>query len=323
MEIFILCLKQMLMMATLILIGYIIRKKDVVPPNSYIILSRCETYIFTPALSFYTMLNNCNLQTFKANYKLMLYGTAVVLIALVIAYPLSKIFVKNSNKSDALRYQRNIYKYALVFANHGFVGNFVVLGVFGEEMFFKYSLFTFVPNVVTCLWGLYVLIPKDRGAGLLKNLKKGLLTPPLIAYTLGMVVGLLGLKAYMPDFIMNACNTAGNCMGPVAMVLAGVVIGGYSIKAMLKNKMVYLVSLFRLIIIPAVFVGVLKLINVPYEITLAALIFLACPLGMNTIVYPAAYGGDTRTGAAMTMISSVFSVVTIPIMYYLFMVLIP
>jgi len=49
-----------------------------------------------------------------------------------------------------------------------------------------------------------------------------------------------------------------------------------------------------------------------------ALIVFGTPLGLNTIVYPAAYGGDTRTGASMTMISTVFSVITIPLMYLIF-----
>ena len=44
------------------------------------------------------------------------------------------------------------------------------------------------------------------------------------------------------------------------------------------------------------------------------------PLGLNTIVYPAAYGGDTKTGASMTMISHVLSVITIPLMYLVFIV---
>ena len=43
-------------------------------------------------------------------------------------------------------------------------------------------------------------------------------------------------------------------------------------------------------------------------------------LGLNTIVYPAAYGGDTKTGASMAMISHVLSVITIPLMYLVFIV---
>ena len=47
----------------------------------------------------------------------------------------------------------------------------------------------------------------------------------------------------------------------------------------------------------------------------------ATPMGLNTIVFPAAYGGDTETGASMAMISHTLSVVTIPLMYLVFVVL--
>jgi predicted permease len=49
-----------------------------------------------------------------------------------------------------------------------------------------------------------------------------------------------------------------------------------------------------------------------------ALIFVGTPLGLNSIVYPATYGGDTQTGASMASISHTLSVITIPMMYYLF-----
>ena len=49
------------------------------------------------------------------------------------------------------------------------------------------------------------------------------------------------------------------------------------------------------------------------------LIAFATPLELNTIVYPAAYGGNTKTGAAMAMISHTLSVVNLPLMYLILM----
>ena len=47
------------------------------------------------------------------------------------------------------------------------------------------------------------------------------------------------------------------------------------------------------------------------------LIAFGTPLGLNTVVFPAAYGGDTSTGASMAMISHTLCVITIPLMYAL------
>ena len=197
------------------------------------------------------------------------------------------------------------------------MGNFLVLGVWGEDMFFKYSLFTFVLSIFCYGWGLYVLIPKEHNAGLLKNLKKGLLTPPFLGLVAGILIGLLDLTKYFPDFVMSALDNAGKCQGPAAMILAGFVIGGYNFKELISDKKVYIASFLRLVVIPAFMVLILKLTGTSEEILILSLIAFATPLGLNTIVYPAAYGGDTKPGAAMAMISHVLSVVTIPVMYLL------
>ena len=52
-----------------------------------------------------------------------------------------------------------------------------------------------------------------------------------------------------------------------------------------------------------------------------ALIAFATPPVLNTIVYPSAYGGEKKTGASMAMISHTLSVITIPLMYLIFIVL--
>ncbi len=311
----------MLMMFFLIVVGFILRKKCLLPDNAHTVMSKLETFIFVPALSLFTLMTKCTVQTFADNAELILYGLVITLAAVAMAYLLSRFFVRDWKESPAAAYQRNVYKYALTFGNYGFMGNFIVLGVFGSDMFYKYSLFTFLVMVICNSWGLYILIPKDQNAGLLHNLKKGLLTPPILALVIGTVLGLLSAKQYVPTFMLNALENASKCQGPVAMVLAGFVIGGYDFKSLLTNKKVYVATALRLVVIPAVLMLILKAIGTGDEIMTLALIAFATPLGLNTIVFPAAYGGDPKTGASMAMISHTLSVVTIPLMYLLFIVI--
>lgn len=321
MDIFFLTLKQMLVMFSLILVGYLLRKKRILPDNAYITMAKMETYIFVPALSLFTQMTKCTVKTFAENSSLILYGAVIVLTAIAAAYPLSRLFVRNHASSPEAAYQRNIYKYALTFGNYGFMGNFIILGVWGNDFFYKYSLFCLIIAIMCSGWGLYILIPKDQNVSVLENLKKGLVTPPMIALLAGMAIGLLNLGQFIPDFLLTTLDNAGACQGPVAMVLAGFVIGGYNFKELLQNKKVYAATAMRLVVIPAALMLLLKLLGTSDEIMTLALICFATPLGLNTIVYPSAYGGDTKTGASMTMISHTLSVLTIPLMYLLFIVL--
>ena len=318
MDIFLLTLRQMLMMFFLIMVGFLLRKKCLLPDNAHTTMSKLETFVFVPALTLFNQITKCTVKTFTENSALILYGLILVLCALALSFPLSRLFIRNAGQSASLTYQRSIYQYALTFSNFGFMGNFIILGVFGNDVLYQYSLFTFCLSLICNSWGLYMLIPKDQNASIWKNLKKGLTAPPIIALAIGMTLGLLDLRPYVPAFLMSAFENASKCQGPVAMVLAGFVIGGYPLKEMFTNKKVYAASALRLVIIPAVIMLVLKAIGTSDLIMTLALIAFSTPLGLNTIVYPAAYGGDTKTGASMAMVSHMLSVITIPLMYLLF-----
>jgi len=320
MEIFNLTLKQMLMMFSLISAGFLLRKTSKLPENSGTVMAKLETFIFVPALYLFTQMTKCTVETFTENASLILYGFVICLGSIVISYPLSRCFVRKESDSTESAYQRNIYKYAMTFGNYGFMGNFIILGVWGTDFFYKYSLFVFLVGVLCSSWGLYILIPKEKNASILDNLKKGFLTPPMIALIIGMLFGLLDLAQYVPEFLVSAFDSTGKCQGPVAMVLAGFVIGGYNFKALISNKKVYIASFLRLVVIPAVILLILRSIGASREVMILALVAFGTPLGLNTIVYPAAYGGETKTGASMTMISHTLSVITIPLMYLLFIV---
>ena len=306
----------MLMMFALMLVGFILKKKNILPDNSGTVMSRLETYVFSPALAFVTQIANCTVENFNKYSVFMLYSLLLGLLAIGIAYPLSYLFIRRAKGDSEKEALQKIYRYAMTFGNFGFMGNFLVLGVWGSEMLFKYTMFTFPISVLCYGWGIPLLIPKD-GRGIKATLKS-IFNPPMLGLVLGTILGLLGVGKYMPDFLSKALDAAADCMGPVAMILAGFVIGGFEMKALINDKKVYVATLLRLIVIPSAITLLMKLVGAPLECTLFALICFATPLGLNTVVYPAAFGTDTKPGASMAMISPTLSVITIPLMYLIF-----
>ena len=111
------------------------------------------------------------------------------------------------------------------------------------------------------------------------------------------------------------------------MLVAGFTIANYPIKEILTKRKVYLATLLRLTLIPAILIGIVFLVKTALSSILGIfinnnplyLLFFASAsaIGLNTVVFPEAYGGDPKTGAAMAMISHTMCVVTIPLMYSL------
>lgn len=307
MDVFSATLNQMLVLFLFMALGFFLNKKKLLPMDDSVVLSKLETYLFVPCLVFSVFYKYCTVENFKQKSVYILYGTAIMAVSLVIGVFLAKVFAKD-------RYLRKIYTYSFAVANFSFMGNAVVLGVFGEEILFDYMIFTLPLNLYVYSIGTASLRPDEDGK---KISLKAFVNPIFIALLLGAVCGLCSLP--LPSFVTSAVSSAGACMSPLAMLLTGFVIGEYRLKTLASSKKVYLASLIRLILLPTVFMLVLIALKTDKAILRAALCATAMPLGLNTVVFPAAYGGDTTPGASMALISHLISVVTIPIMFAIFL----
>ncbi len=304
-EVFKSTLSPMLTMFVCIIIGYVLNKSKKTPENTATVLSKCENLFILPALVLNTFMKYCTVQSLKENYKLLLYASAVLAVAIVIAILLAGVFTKDE-------YTKNIYKYALTFGNYGFMGNAIVPMILGEEMLYKYLLFCLPLSAVVYSWGLVILAPKGE-----KKVPawKHMINPSNVSMVIGILFGLLGAGNHMPNFLVSAINNISGCMGPLAMVLTGFVIAQYNFVDLIKNGKVYIITFLRLIVFPLIFVYALHLFGAKKEIIMLTFIAFGTPLGLNTVVFPALYGGDTKTGASMAMISHTLCVITIPILY--------
>ncbi|MBQ8321255.1 MAG: AEC family transporter [Clostridia bacterium] len=317
-EAFITTLDPMLMLFSCIAIGYIIKKLGVLPDNSATVLAKLETNVIFPALSFVTMGRNCTPDTISTHIVNIVLATVVMLIAITIAVGLAPLFAKEKGM------ERGVYKYALAFANSGYVGDPLVLGMFGDAMLSYYKLYTFPLTIGIYTWGLNSLIPKSAGK---KNMWKDLLNPSIVGLVLGVIAGLTGAFNILPGFAVNTLDALKSCMGPLAMILAGFTVASYPFKEMITDKKVYIATVLRLIILPAVLIaalfGIKELANIALGLNIGNTVLFLCffavaaPLGLNTVVFPAAYDGNPKTGAGMAMISHTICVITIPLMYAL------
>lgn len=306
MQVFTATLNQMLVLFIFMALGFFLNKKQLLPLDDSVVLSKLETYAFVPCLVFSVFYKYCTVENFKQKWTYMLYGAAVMAVSLPIGIVLAKFFAKDG-------YLKKIYTYSFAVANFSFMGNAVVLGVFGERVLFDYMIFTLPLNLYVYSIGTASLIPTEKGG---KLSVKTFVNPIFIALILGAVCGLLSVP--LPKFITTAISSAGACMSPLAMLLTGFVIGEYSLKTLASDKKVYLASVIRLIILPSAFMAVLLLLKTDKDIIRVALCATAMPLGLNTVVFPAAYGGDTTPGAGMALVSHLISVITIPVMFSIF-----
>ena len=79
----------------------------------------------------------------------------------------------------------------------------------------------------------------------------------------------------------------------------------------LKNGKVYIATLLRLIVIPAI--AYLICLGLKLELLAPMVLIITCmPCGLNTIVFPKLIGEDCKPGARLALITHVLSIATIP-----------
>lgn len=311
---FIPILTQMLILFAFIAIGFILSKTEVLPDNVATVLSRLENYVFVPALVMSTFIKNCTTDNIGNLWKIIVFS----IILLVALLPITLIVAKLLCKEDFLR---KIAIYGLEFSNFGFMGNAVVKGVF-PELFFNYTVFTLPFWFLIYAWGVPVLLISPSGGESKGTILKNFINPMLIAMVIGMVIGLTGLGSVMPVQAVNAVDMLGDCMSPVAMILTGATVAKAKIVNLLKCGWLYSISAVRLIIYPLLYILAVMFIPKGGFLTETMLICGMCmvsmPMGLNSIVVPAAYGKDTSQAAALSIVTHLLSILTIPLIFLLF-----
>ena len=310
-------LSPVIMLFVFMAIGFALVKSKILVPDSSKTLAKLETWVFCPALSFMTMANSFTLPKLAEHGTNLMFSVMLVVIMLTLGISLAPIFIKKKC------YERGIYQYALAFANFGYMGDPLVQALFGEEVLGAYKLFCLPLSIAVYVWGIGVLTP-GSGHGIASAIKRAL-NFPTISMLAGMLVGLTGAVNYIPEFAIDALDLLKACMGPVAMILAGTIVAKYDLRRLLKNKKVYVATALRLSLLPAtiiaILIGIKALLTTLLGLTIStapiyfAFFATALPLGMNTVVFPEAYGGDPEPGASMAIISSVLSLISIPLFY--------
>ena len=312
-------LNQMIFLFAFIIIGFILSKYKFIPDNSATVLSKLENMLLVPALVMGTFIKNCTPDTIVTYWKPLVFGFILVLVLIPISLYSARLSFKDA-------YLRKIATYGLAFANFGFMGTAIMQGVFGDEVFSYYVVFTLPMWFMIYLWGAPILLISDGGQKGLKARLKSFLNPMFIAMIIGIVIGLTGLGNYFPTSVMSVIDVSGSCMSPIAMLLTGITIGKIDLLSFIKKWRIYVATVIKLVVYPLLFIAIFAFIptNSFLDETLlkCAMCVMCMPMGLNTIVIPAAYGKDTTDAAGMALVTHTLSVGTIPLMFWLFQLLV-
>ena len=148
------------------------------------------------------------------------------------------------------------------------------------------------------------------------NLKKILTNTNLISVFIGLLMLLTGFS--FPAPVQDAIGSVSATVGPISMLVTGMIIGGMDLKKVFTYKRVWLVTFLRLILLPipalllVKFSGLASLVPNGEIVLLIVLMASSSPVASMVTQMSQVYGQDADYASAINVVSTLMCIFTLP-----------
>jgi len=306
-------LNQILILSILVFVGIIGSKANIITKETKDMLAKIIFNITLPLMLLTNFSRIDITPKILGNSLLVIVLSVFVLLFMLLAgWLTTKLFKLKSGDS-------------IIFKSHSLFGNIIFLGfplissLYGEEGLLYAGMFQVVSNIF--LWTVGVIILNQ---GNNKSLKKNLLhilNPNTIAVVIGFTMFLFSIK--LPQFLLKPLGGLGDSNTYLSMVYIGAILYFTNIKMLFNNKLVYLMSFNRLMLVPAIMFFLFIAINslLPFKIDSLVINVLilqaAMPCMVNIVIMAKIFGADDNLATANVFISTLLCIVTLPLILLL------
>ena len=240
---------------------------------------------------------------------LLLISVATYAVLTGVAYVLPRFLTHK--KSD-----EGIIGFALMFGNVGFMGYPVVASIFGHEAVFYAAVLNVVNTFAVFTIGT-VLITGKAEVEESRFQKKVLYSTPMLAAYLTMLIVIFRIDS-IPAWVSQPLTMIGNITVPAALLIIGSSMSNLPLRALMGNTTVYATTLFRLVLLPigVYWLGLLLGFS-PFVVNINTVV-IAMPVATYGTLHCLKYQKDTMLITEVTFITTLLSMVTIPLLVSMF-----
>lgn len=215
--------------------------------------------------------------------------------------------------------EKSIMSFAITFSNCGFMGLPLAQALYGAKGVMYASIFVAVFNVVQWTVGFVIMSGREKKI----QLRRILINPGVIGVVLGLPLFLFSVT--LPHALGSVISSMAEVNTPLAMIVIGGHLAAGNVLLALRDKRVLAVSALRLLVVPAFFLAVLWGVSAaangfgwswtPDRTALSTLLIeLAAPCGATTVLIGTLCGRDGELSGRCVALSTLFSIVTLPVM---------
>lgn len=210
--------------------------------------------------------------------------------------------------------QRGALAFSLSFSNCAFIGFPVVSSILGEDALFITSIHNVLFNILAFSAGV-VMMQGESGTVSRKSV------PLSRVFNLNVIATLVGFALFLgsvtiPSLLLVPLTALGSLTTPLAMIVTGAMLARTPMRAAFGDWRVFATAALRLAAWPLLAWVALRAAGVSGQLGAITVIVAGMPAASNTGIIAEVYGGDTETASSSVFLSTLFSVVSIPVLAF-------
>lgn len=306
MHISILLMEQITELFLMIFMGFLIVKTGLLKDDDSKVLSKIVLYLIIPCVIINAFQVDYTMDTVKGLLIALAASVMLQIILLIIISAFGKLLHLNEVEIASVYY-----------SNSGNLIVPIVTFILGQEWVLYGCVFMSVQLVF--LWTHCKKILSREPS---YDWKKIILNINMISIFIGVILFFTRIR--LPEIIGNTLSAVGSMIGPASMFVTGMLFAGMNLKQIFANKRVYFISFLRLIAMPLFSLILLKISHLASlsadgnQIMLIVFLAVITPSASTVTQMCQVYGNDSRYASAINVVTTLFSIITMPLMVMLF-----
>lgn len=290
-------------MFILVFVGMFIRHIKIINKNFTTNLSGLLILVTYPALIFYSMITEFSRRMIVDALILVISGVLICFLGYIIGLFFS-LFLKLKDT------ERNTFLILCTFGNTSFLSIPIGFALYGMNAVVKIILFDLGCYVVLWTLGIW-LVSSHQNAELKNNFVKNILNPGIVALIIGLAVVMSGLK--LPEVFSEGCKLLGSVTIPMSLIATGSLLYGAGFHRRVRGRTLVALAAGKLVAMPLLAILILSITNLSAPVRTIIVLEAAMPSMVLSTILADKYNSDSKLAASGVFLTTLVSILTVPI----------
>jgi len=281
-------------------VGWLARRLGYIEEKDISRWSHVVIDFFFPLLTFHAVVTGFEVERIGELWPLPFLGLGIIAFGALCGIGF-RAGVRSSNLDV-----RKTFHHLCAINNYGFLPLIIVKNLWGIQGLARLFFMNLGSSIGYWTIGVGLL----GGSGI-RQRARNILSPPLVALLLALVLCFTGLHRHVPEILLRVSGLVGSAAVPCMLILIGASV--YPLPSMENKPALGYMAIVRLVLLPALTIPAILLLPIQADIRSIAIIVALMPASISSTIITRRFGGSPDFAARAAVLTTILSLATIPL----------